>query len=81
MLTNLLRGAGYYDAQVTTRIEPGNEPTVLLTAVPGNLYRFAGVTLDGVKAAGDKAAPLERRSGFAQAIRSMPTPSSRARRG
>ena len=64
LLTNLLRGAGYYDAQVTTRIEPGNEPTVLLTAVPGNLYRFAGVTLDGVKAAGDKAAPLEKAFGI-----------------
>jgi translocation and assembly module TamA len=64
LLTNLLRGAGYYDAQVTTRIEPGNEPTVLLTAVPGNLYRFAGVTLNGVKAAGDKAAPLEKAFGI-----------------
>ncbi|MDZ7282931.1 autotransporter assembly complex protein TamA [Sphingomonas sanguinis] len=64
LLTNLLRGAGYYDAQVTTRIEPGNEPTVLLEAVPGNLYRFAGVTLDGVKAAGDKAAPLEKAFGI-----------------
>jgi len=64
LLTNLLRGAGYYDAQVTTRIEPGNEPTVVLEAVPGNLYRFAGVTLDGVKAAGDKAAPLEKAFGI-----------------
>jgi translocation and assembly module TamA len=64
LLTNLLRGAGYYDAQVTSRIEPGNEPTVLLEAVPGNLYRFAGVTLDGVKAAGDKAAPLEKAFGI-----------------
>ncbi|WP_294248367.1 autotransporter assembly complex family protein [uncultured Sphingomonas sp.] len=64
LLTNLLRGAGYYDAQVTTRIEPGNEPTVLLEAVLGNLYRFAGVTLDGVTAAGDKAAPLEKAFGI-----------------
>lgn len=64
LLTNLLRGAGYYDAQVTTRIEPGDQPTVLLEAVPGNLYRFAGVTLDGVKAAGDKAAPLEKAFGI-----------------
>ena len=64
LLINLLRGAGYYDAQVTTRIEPGNEPTVLLEAVPGNLYRFAGVTLDGVTAAGDKAAPLEKAFGI-----------------
>ncbi|MDY0960421.1 autotransporter assembly complex family protein [Sphingomonas sp. CFBP8993] len=59
LLTNLLRGAGYYDAQVATRIEPGDQPTVVLEAVPGNLYRFAGITLEGVQAAGDKARSLE----------------------
>ena len=64
LLTNLLRGAGYYDAQVATRIEPGQVPTVLLQATPGNLYRFAGVTLDGVQKAGDKAAPLTRAFGI-----------------
>ncbi|WP_343528904.1 autotransporter assembly complex family protein [Sphingomonas sp.] len=65
LLTNLLRGAGYYDAQVTTRIEPGDTPTVVLQATPGNLYRFADVTLDGVKAAGDKAASLTKAFGVA----------------
>ncbi len=64
LLTNLLRGAGYYDAQVVTRIEPGDQPTVVLEATPGNLYRFAGVTLAGVQAAGDKAAPLEKAFGI-----------------
>ncbi|WP_230483708.1 autotransporter assembly complex protein TamA [Sphingomonas sp. Leaf21] len=64
LLTNLLRGAGYYDAQVSTRIEPGNEPTVVLEATPGNLYRFADVTLAGVQAAGAKAAPLEKAFGI-----------------
>ena len=64
LLTNLLRGAGYYDAQVATRIEPGEVPTVLLQATPGNLYRFAGVTLDGVQKAGDKAAPLTQAFGI-----------------
>ena len=64
LLTNLLRGAGYYDAQVATRIEPGDQPTVVLEATPGNLYRFAGVTLAGVQAAGDKAAPLEKAFGI-----------------
>jgi translocation and assembly module TamA len=59
LLTNLLRGAGYYDAQVATRIEPGDQPTVVLEAAPGNLYRFAGITLEGVQAAGDKARSLE----------------------
>ncbi|WP_294239601.1 autotransporter assembly complex family protein [uncultured Sphingomonas sp.] len=64
LLTNLLRGAGYYDGQVATRIEPGEQPTVVLEATPGNLYRFAGVTLEGVQAAGDKAASLEKAFGI-----------------
>ena len=64
LLTNLLRGAGYYDAQVSTRIEPGDTPTVVLQAVPGNMYRFADVTLDGVKAAGDKAGDLTKAFGI-----------------
>ena len=64
LLTNLLRGAGYYDAQVFTRIEPGDTPTVVLQAVPGNMYRFADVTLDGVKAAGDKAGELTKAFGI-----------------
>ncbi len=58
LLQTLLRGEGYYDAVVTTRVEPGAKPLVVLQAAPGTLYRFKGVTLAGVAAAEDKAATL-----------------------
>ena len=59
LLVTLLRGEGYYDAAVTTAIESGQgRPTVVLRAEPGGLYRFAGVTVAGVEAAGDKADTL-----------------------
>ncbi|WP_342658889.1 autotransporter assembly complex protein TamA [Sphingomonas sp. NY01] len=58
LLTTLLRGEGYYDASVATRIEPGATPNVVLEAVPGALYRFAGVTIDGLALAGNKAGDL-----------------------
>ncbi|WP_407035109.1 autotransporter assembly complex protein TamA [Facivitalis istanbulensis] len=64
LLTNLLRGAGYYDARVATRVETGDPPTVVVAAVPGAIYRYAGVTLDGVKAAGDKAGSLDKAFGL-----------------
>ncbi|MGE7204045.1 BamA/TamA family outer membrane protein [Sphingomonas sp. NPDC019816] len=64
LLTNLLRGAGYYDAQVATRIEPGDTPAVVLQAVPGPVFRFADVTLDGVVAAGAKADELTKAFGL-----------------
>jgi translocation and assembly module TamA len=60
LVTTLLRGEGYYDARVATAIEPGPTPLVLLTAEPGTLYRFAGVSLEGVEAAGGKADALRR---------------------
>ncbi len=60
LLTSLLRAGGYYDAQVATRIEQGARPVVVLDAAPGGLYRFTGVTLDGVAAAGGKADELSR---------------------
>ena len=64
-LTTLLRGEGYYDAQVTTGVEenPGR-PVVVLGVEAGPLYRFAGVTLAGVEAAGDKADDLSRAFGM-----------------
>lgn len=69
LLAGLLRGEGYYDARVETRVEPGAEagarPVVVLAAEPGGLYRFAGVTLDGVSAAGDRAATLTESFGVA----------------
>lgn len=59
LLTTLLRAEGYYDARVQTRVETGAaRPVVVLAAEPGQLYRFAGVTIDGIAAAGDKAAAL-----------------------
>jgi translocation and assembly module TamA len=58
LLTSLLRAQGYYDAAVSSRVEPGARTQVVLEATPGGLYRFTGVTLAGVTAAGDKAADL-----------------------
>ena len=62
LLRSLLRAEGYYDARVATRVEaptPTNpRPKVVLEATPGALYRFAGVTLNGVAQAGDKEALL-----------------------
>jgi translocation and assembly module TamA len=58
LLTSLLRGEGYYDARVATRVEPGARARVVLEATPGVLYRFTTVTIDGIEAAGDRAAPL-----------------------
>ncbi len=58
LLQSLLRAEGYYDARVATRVEPGDRPKVVLEATPGGLYRFAGVTLNGVTQAGDKTGAL-----------------------
>jgi translocation and assembly module TamA len=59
LLSGLLRAEGYYDARVTPRIVPQNgRPLVTLAAEPGTQYRFAGVTLDGIAAAGDKTSDL-----------------------
>ena len=59
LLVTLLRAEGYYDAVVATEVENADKrPVVVLTATPGALYRFAGVTLAGVAAAGDKADDL-----------------------
>ena len=58
LLTTLLRAEGYYDARVSTRVEAGAKPLVVLEARPGALYRFQSVTLAGVEAAGSKAGIL-----------------------
>ena len=55
LLTTLLRGEGYYDARVTTRVEPGAKPLVIVEAEPGTLYRFADVTVKGLAAADERA--------------------------
>jgi translocation and assembly module TamA len=59
LLTELLRSRGYYDAMV----EPSTEKVadglrVVLTAEPGDQYRFASVELPGLEAAGPTAARL-----------------------
>jgi len=59
LLVTLLRGEGYYDARVTSRIEPNaTRLTVVLEAEPGTLYKFDGVTLNGLAAADGKADTL-----------------------
>ena len=60
LLVTLLRGEGYYDAAVATAVETANRPRpmIVLQAEPGALYRFAGVTVAGVEAAGAKAGTL-----------------------
>lgn len=59
LLVTLLKADGYYDAAVATRVErTRGRPVVVLAATPGPLYRFTGVTLAGVEAAGAKAAAL-----------------------
>ncbi|WP_058755696.1 autotransporter assembly complex protein TamA [Sphingomonas endophytica] len=59
LLVTLLKGEGYYDAVVATRVErQDRRPVVVLAVTPGALYRFTGVTLAGVEAAGAKAATL-----------------------
>lgn len=63
LLGTLLRGEGYYDARVTTRVEQGARWLVVLEAEPGTLYRFNGVTLAGVAAAGAKADDLTKAFG------------------
>jgi translocation and assembly module TamA len=59
LLVQLLRSEGYYDAAVepsTRRTNGGLE--VVLTAEPGDQYRFASVELPGLEAAGPEAAKL-----------------------
>ena len=59
LLEQLLRGQGYYDADVEPRTEPsGDVLRVVLEAAPGQQYRFASVELPGLDAAGPEAAKL-----------------------
>ncbi len=59
LLITLLKGEGYYDARVATRVEQGQgNLLVVLEAEPGAVYRLKGVTVAGVNAAGDKAEAL-----------------------
>src|SRR5690348_1944540 len=59
LLTQLLRSQGYYDAMVEPRTERADDTlSVILTADPGNQYRFASVELPGLDAAGPDEAKL-----------------------
>ena len=61
LLAELLRAYGYYDADVTTRVEAaaGAGPVqVTLEAQPGPQYRFAEVRLPGIEQAGTDAPAL-----------------------
>jgi translocation and assembly module TamA len=59
LLVGLLRAEGYYDARVSTRVEPnGGRPVVVLDAEPGVIYKFGDVALNGLGAAGDKTPAL-----------------------
>ena len=59
LLTQLLRGEGYYDAEVDARTESSDGTLhIILEAMPGEQYRFASVDLPGLDAAGQDAARL-----------------------
>jgi translocation and assembly module TamA len=64
LLAELLRSQGYYDADVEPSTDNvGGQLRVVLTADPGQQYRFASVELPGLEAAGPDAARL--RNSFA----------------
>lgn len=65
LLAELLRSQGYYDAMVEPLIEgPGEQLEVLLTAEPGEQYKFVSVDLPGLEGAGAEDSP-KLRSAFA----------------
>ena len=67
LLAELLRAYGYYDAQVTTRVEAAaaaGAAQVTLEAQPGPQYHFAAVSLPGLDAAGADAPALREAFGI-----------------
>ncbi len=61
LLAELLRANGYYDAIVETRVEAAEQQgpvLVTLHAEPGEVYRFASVSLPGLEEAGEDAPAL-----------------------
>jgi translocation and assembly module TamA len=60
LLGQLMRAAGYYAAEVTTRIEdePGGRLVVTLLVRPGELYTLSTIDVAGIDKAGDKADEL-----------------------
>jgi translocation and assembly module TamA len=61
LLEELLRSQGYYDANVEpSTTTSGDTIQVLLTAQPGQQYRFGEVSLPGLEAAGPEAGALRK---------------------
>jgi translocation and assembly module TamA len=61
LLKELLRSQGYYDASVEPSTSTsGDIIQVVLTAEPGQLYKFGSVALPGLEAAGPEAAELRK---------------------
>jgi len=66
LLQTLMRGVGYYDAQIASSVDTtAASPLVVLSVEPGVQYRFDGVALPGLAAAGNKATPLRQAFGVA----------------
>ncbi len=65
LLKQLLRATGYYDSDVTTRIddERNQRLGVVLLVTPGVLYTLSAVDIAGVDGAGDRAGELRRAFG------------------
>jgi translocation and assembly module TamA len=61
LLEELLRSQGYYDANVEpSTTTSGDTIQVVLTAEPGQQYRFGSVTLPGLEAAGPESERLRK---------------------
>ncbi len=70
VLRELLRAAGYHDADIDTRItnEAGGRLAVTLIVQPGERYKLTRVELIGIEGAGDKAEGLRRAFGLAPGV-------------
>ncbi|ATE64824.1 autotransporter assembly complex protein TamA [Rhizorhabdus dicambivorans] len=66
LLKQLLRAAGYFDSDVTTRIEDERTQRLAVTLVvaPGVLYTLSSVQLAGIDEAGDSSGELRRALGI-----------------
>jgi translocation and assembly module TamA len=62
LLAQLMRAAGYYDADINTRIENENGGRLLVTLQvrPGTLFTLSAIDVAGIDRAGDKSGELRR---------------------
>ncbi len=67
LLDQILRTSGYYDAQIDSEVENGRDGKLLVRflVAAGPRYRFQNVTVDGLDAAGVKAAEFAKTFGIA----------------